>query len=94
MPAHKLPDRSSATHVSPTVSPGGGGPSLRQHPPPVPAKVPLGMVGSSAQGFDAEDLVALSEEMKSIDIGTGNGTRRAGVGAGAGGRVRRSRFGA
>ncbi|KAF2236370.1 hypothetical protein EV356DRAFT_574984 [Viridothelium virens] len=61
-------------------------------PPPVPAKVPLGPypdtveLGMGAPMGDAE-MQALSEEMRSIDIGPANGTR-------SGGRVRRGRFGA
>lgn len=51
-------------------SPGG--------PPPIPAKVPIGL---GQEGYGG--TLALSEEMRRIDIGVGAG----------GGRVRRSRFG-
>lgn len=60
-------------------------PGLRGRPaqasaPAIPAKVPLPAAPAAAP----EELLALSEEMKTIDIGSSSG---------AGGRVRRSRFG-
>ena len=57
-------------------SPGYGAPRTRlltAPPPPVPAKIPIG----AGDGLAAEDLTALSLELRSIDIGSGGGGRRA-----------------
>ncbi|KAI9707994.1 MAG: hypothetical protein M1820_004413 [Bogoriella megaspora] len=70
---------------------GGGGGAYENYnsgyggPPPVPAKIPI-EAGPGAGGYTDPEMLALSEEMKSIDIGpTGMGTRS--------GRGRRGRFG-
>ncbi|KAI9692555.1 MAG: hypothetical protein M1822_006786 [Bathelium mastoideum] len=61
--------------------------------PPIPAKIPLQPYVSDAEPHaqvdygSAAEMAALSEEMKSIDIGPGSGGR-------GGGRMRRGRFGA
>lgn len=57
-------------------SPGYGVPRTRMltaPPPPVPAKIPV----EAGDGLAAEDLTALSLELRSIDIGSGGGGRRA-----------------
>ena len=55
-------------------------------PPPIPAKVPI---QAGNQNYGSGGMNALSEEIRSIDIGMGYG----GGGGGSAGRVRRSRYG-
>ncbi|CZT44117.1 related to calcineurin temperature suppressor Cts1 [Rhynchosporium secalis] len=56
----------------------GGSPGYRGSagPPPVPAKVPMGMNGHPPSQASGGDAWALLEEMKSIDLGHGRARRR------------------
>ena len=82
------------TTEAPGASMSGGGAASQLYEgsdaavPPVPAKIPFNAgvgVGVGGEGFGNDDLMALSEEMKSIDIGMGAGRNT--------GRMRRGRFG-
>ncbi|KAF2083898.1 hypothetical protein K490DRAFT_69332 [Saccharata proteae CBS 121410] len=69
--SHRLIVSTKAHHGHQSGSPYGGSPGsyAGQGAPPIPAKVPLG------DGMGAEDLVALSEELKGIDLGPNEGGR-------------------
>ncbi|KAL2073308.1 hypothetical protein VTL71DRAFT_10632 [Oculimacula yallundae] len=56
----------------------GGSPGYRSSagPPPIPAKVPMGMHGQPQPQASGGDAWALLEEMKSIDLGHGRARRR------------------
>ncbi|PMD44329.1 hypothetical protein L207DRAFT_483208 [Hyaloscypha variabilis F] len=56
----------------------GGSPGYRgtSGPPPIPAKVPIGMGGPAPPQSGGADAWALLEEMKNIDLGSGRARRR------------------
>jgi hypothetical protein len=74
-PSHVLRERENVGGYGSSPSYGRGSRQSISGPPPIPAKVPM----DSGYGNQSEDMMALSMELQSIDIGPGSAGRSRGT---------------
>jgi hypothetical protein len=74
-PTHVLRERENVGGYGSSPSYGRGSRQSNSGPPPIPAKIPM----NSGYGHQSEDMMALSMELQSIDIGPGSGGRSRGT---------------
>jgi hypothetical protein len=76
LPRANADDFTTSENYAPTNYGSGSGYRGTSGPPPIPAKVPMGMNGPPPPQPSGADAWALLEEMKNIDLGSGRARRR------------------